>query len=179
MTLEVTADTAIAARDKASTLASSVLGNLSAVCAHIHPYSSHWAFLVVTADRYKLLSRVTQPSYVPQINGIGSQNAQTSSVSVNPKYGTGSGNSNTIVGYTYSNQINVEVKNLTSALLSEVLDTAVASGSNQLQIQRVSVNISCFIHLSWHCFQVWQLVTCEGVPAQVPCAQPIYILPSH
>ncbi len=33
MTLEVTADTAIAARDKASTLASSVLGTVSAVCA--------------------------------------------------------------------------------------------------------------------------------------------------
>ena len=76
-----------------------------------------------------------------QINGIGSQNAQTSSVSVNPKYGSGSGNSNTIVGYTYSNQINVDVKNLTSDLLSAVLDTAVASGGNQLQIQRVSVCI--------------------------------------
>jgi uncharacterized protein YggE len=73
-----------------------------------------------------------------QINGIGSDNAQTSSVSVNPKYGSGD-SSNTIVGYTYSNQINVNVKNLTSDLLSEVLDTAVASGGNQLQIQRVSV----------------------------------------
>ncbi|KAK9906560.1 hypothetical protein WJX75_004165 [Coccomyxa subellipsoidea] len=105
MTVEVTSASAIAARDKASTLASSILGNLSA------------------------------------INGIGSDNAQTSSVSVNPKYGSGD-SSNTIVGYTYSNQINVNVKNLTSDLLSEVLDTAVASGGNQLQIQRVSFSLS-------------------------------------
>ena len=113
---------------------------------------------------------LTNPFHVPQINGIGSQNAQTSSVSVNPKYGTGS--SNTIVGYTYSNQINVDVKNLTSALLSEVLDTAVASGGNQLQIQRVTVSILCSIHLNWHCFQVWQLGTGQSVPAQVPCPPP-------
>ncbi|BDA45916.1 hypothetical protein COCOBI_08-0080 [Coccomyxa sp. Obi] len=105
MTLEVTAVTAIAARDQASTLASSVLGNLSA------------------------------------INGIGSQNAKTSSVSVNPKYSSGS-DYNRIVGYTYSYQISVDVKNLTSDLLSEVLDTAVASGGNQLQIQRVSFSLS-------------------------------------
>ncbi|EIE24362.1 DUF541-domain-containing protein [Coccomyxa subellipsoidea C-169] len=106
MTIEVTADTASAARDKASTLANRVLGNLSA------------------------------------INGIGSENAQTSSVSVNPKYDTRSSNTNTIVGYTYSHQLTVNVKNLTSDLLSEVLDIAVASGGNQLQIQQVSFSLS-------------------------------------
>ncbi len=87
-----------------------------------------------------------------QINGIGSENAQTSSVSVNPKYDTRSSNTNTIVGYTYSHQLTVNVKNLTSDLLSEVLDTAVASGGNQLQIQQVSVS-ACITSVrgAWVC----------------------------
>lgn len=91
-------------------------------------------------------------SCAPQINGIGSENAQTSSVSVNPKYDTRSSNTNTIVGYTYSHQLTVNVKNLTSDLLSEVLDTAVASGGNQLQIQQVSVS-ACItaVRGAWVC----------------------------
>lgn len=51
MSLEVTADTAIAARDKASTLASSVLGKLSAVCGHVH-CTGPPTILFITAYRH-------------------------------------------------------------------------------------------------------------------------------
>lgn len=69
-----------------------------------------------------------------QINGIGSQNTQTSSVYIYPKT-----QDNTITGYTYTYQLTVTVKNLTSSLLSQVLDTATAAGGNDLRINSVSV----------------------------------------
>ncbi|CAL8462067.1 g1598 [Coccomyxa elongata] len=105
MNVQVTAETAMAARDQASTLANSVIGNLSA------------------------------------INGIGSENAQTTSVSISPQYNN-SDSSNDIIGYMYTYGLDVTVKNLTSNLLSKVLDTAVAAGGNQLQIQQVSFSLS-------------------------------------
>ncbi|BDA45914.1 hypothetical protein COCOBI_08-0060 [Coccomyxa sp. Obi] len=110
MSVQVTADTAMAARDQASTLANSVLGNLSAMRQ-------------------------------PRINGIGSDNAQTTSISISPQYNS-SDSSNNIIGYMYTYGLDVTVKNLTSDLLSEVLDTAVAAGGNQLQIQQVSFSLS-------------------------------------
>lgn len=74
-----------------------------------------------------------------QINGIGSENAQTTSISISPQYNN-SDSSNDIIGYMYTYGLDVTVKNLTSNLLSKVLDTAVAAGGNQLQIQQVLVS---------------------------------------
>lgn len=121
---------------------------------------------------------LTQPLHVAQINGIGSQNAQTSSVSVNPKYGTGSGQTNTVVGYTFSNQISVNVKNLTSDLLSAVLDTAVSSGGNQLQIKSVTVSVTRLTCLSWHC-SFWDFIPSQDVLLRCHVHHCLCLVPYH
>jgi uncharacterized protein YggE len=76
-------------------------------------------------------------SVTAQINGIGSENTQTTSVNIYPNT-----QDNTIIGYRYSYDLTVTVKNLTSSLLSEVLDTATAVGGNALQINDVSVGVA-------------------------------------
>ena len=67
----------------------------------------------------------------------------TTSVSVQPKttYNSNTGTSTT-VGYTYTNRLSVAIGSLTGDLLSNVLDTAVRNGGNNLTISSVSFNLS-------------------------------------
>lgn len=64
--------------------------------------------------------------------GIGEDDIQTSGFSVSPKYPPYQPNQTTqrIVGYTVSNQVTANVKNLKN--LGAILDTLVQSGSNQI-----------------------------------------------
>lgn len=83
-------------------------------------------------------------------------------MSINPKYAS-SGNS--ITGYTYTYQINVDVKNLTSDLLSEVLDTAVSTGGDQLRIQNVVVSmLAAYLHmrLASHMPRLFRHAACKA-----------------
>lgn len=101
---------------------------------------------------------------VLQINGIGSENAQTTSISISPQYNS-SDSSNDITGYMYTYGLEVTVKNLTSDLLSKVLDTAVAAGGNQLQIQQVSVSSPlAYVHSP----ASFTLIVCR---TDLPCVQ--------
>jgi uncharacterized protein YggE len=82
-------------------------------------------------------------SAVKQIPGIYDDNVTTTSVSVQPKttYNSNTGTSTT-VGYTYTNRLSVAIGSLTGDLLSNVLDTAVRNGGNNLTISSVSFNLS-------------------------------------
>jgi uncharacterized protein len=64
--------------------------------------------------------------------GVSEDDIQTSNFSVSPKYPPYQPNQTTqrIVGYTVSNQVNANVKNLKN--LGPILDTLVQSGSNQI-----------------------------------------------
>ena len=78
-----------------------------------------------------------------QISGISPQNVTTTSITVDPNthYNSDTGDS-TINGYTFTNSIQVKMSNVTNTLLSQVLDTAVANGGNNLTIDSVSFSLS-------------------------------------
>ena len=78
-----------------------------------------------------------------QINGVSPDNVTTSSISVSPNtlYNSTDGTSTT-VGYTFTQYLTVSLSNLTGDLLSEVLDTAVRTGGNNLTVSSVSFSLS-------------------------------------
>jgi uncharacterized protein YggE len=80
---------------------------------------------------------------IKQIPGIYPDNVTTTSVSVDPKttYDSDTGTSTTI-GYTYTNSLSVAIGSLTGDLLSNVLDTAVRNGGNNLTIDSVTFDLS-------------------------------------
>ena len=81
--------------------------------------------------------------YCMQINGVSPDNVTTASISVSPNtmYNSTDGTSTT-VGYTFTQYLTVSLSNLTGDLLSEVLDTAVRTGGNNLTVSSVSFSLS-------------------------------------
>lgn len=77
------------------------------------------------------------------MNGVYPENVTTTSVSVYPKtqYNPSNGTS-TSQGYTFTNRLQIALDNLSSALLSRVLDTAVRNGGNNLTISSVTFSLS-------------------------------------
>ena len=75
--------------------------------------------------------------------GIFPDNVTTTSVSVYPQtdYNSENGTSTTI-GYTYTNSLSGAIGSLTGDLLSQVLDTAVQNGGNNLTIDGVTFSLS-------------------------------------
>ena len=78
-----------------------------------------------------------------QINGLEPQNITTTSVSIYPTttYNEDLGTSQ-VIGYTYTNNLQVSVSNVTEDLLAEILDEAVTAGGNNLTINGVEVKSS-------------------------------------
>ena len=78
-----------------------------------------------------------------QINGVSPDNVTTASISITPDtlYNSTDGTSTT-VGYTFTQDLTVSLSNLTGDLLSEVLDTAVKSGGNNLTVSSVDFSLS-------------------------------------
>lgn len=78
-----------------------------------------------------------------QAAGIPSADVSTIDLSLTPKMVVNTLNgTNKIVGYTFSQSIKVQIKNLTSDILSRVIDGAVLSGGNALQISSLTVDLS-------------------------------------
>ena len=78
-----------------------------------------------------------------QIPGIYPDNVTTTSVSVSPVTSRADQDGvTTIIGYTFTNSISVKISNVSNDLLSQVLDTAVSRGGNNLTISRVDFSLS-------------------------------------
>lgn len=77
-----------------------------------------------------------------QIPGIYPNNVTTSSVSVSPVSSKNPDNTYMTVAYTFTNSISISISNVSDGLLSNVLDTSVARGGNNLTISSVSFSLS-------------------------------------
>ena len=77
------------------------------------------------------------------MNGISAQNVTSNAVTVtsNTQYNSSSSTS-TIIGYTFSNTLAVRIGDLTTDKLSQVLDTSVANGGNNLTVTSVDFSLS-------------------------------------
>ncbi|KAL6774153.1 hypothetical protein ACKKBG_A23955 [Auxenochlorella protothecoides x Auxenochlorella symbiontica] len=94
-------------------------------------------------ERAAELTKATLTS-IRGISGINrTSDIKTTDINVNPQmvYNSQTGES-TITGYTFSQNLQVTVRDLSSDLLSSVIDSAVRAGGNALQITSVTLSLS-------------------------------------
>lgn len=77
------------------------------------------------------------------INGISPTDITTTSISLQPNYVWDQGTqANKLTGYVFTQTLQVTVNNMTAELLGSVVDTAVKTGGNDLQVSSVDTSLS-------------------------------------
>jgi uncharacterized protein YggE len=81
-------------------------------------------------------------SALSSVDGIDEEDIKTSSISLYPKINYPMNGPEELVGYTYEQTMTVTVNDLNNNTLSEVLDTAVVTGGDDVRIDGVYVELS-------------------------------------